>query len=126
MRPPQEAERIIFDVSSRVVIDEERLRTAVSARFVPGAHWHDLMEAERVAGEVVADEWGDVAAACDQALAEVHELYLGQAASVLEAKEDLRENGADSWIARAVRYQRAFNLAWDVLDEKGLLRELAE
>lgn len=126
MKPPQDAERISSDVSSRVLLDEDRLRAQVSARFVPGAYWHDLIEAERVAGEVVADPWGDLAGACDHALAEVHELYLAQAVQVLEAKEDLRQNGAESWIARAVNYQRSFNLAWDVLDEKGLLSELSD
>ncbi len=54
----------------------------------------------------------------------VHELYLVQAARVLEAQEDLHDNGAESWIAGAVMHQQAFELAWDVLEEKGLLTEL--
>ena len=94
MQPPEQAERIISDVSFRVEVDRGRLRELIAARFVPGAHWHDLMEAERVAGEVV------------------------------EAQADLHDNGAESWIARAVMHQQAFQLAWDVLEEKGLLTEL--
>jgi hypothetical protein len=43
---------------------------------------------------------------------------------VLEAQEDLHDNGAESWIAGAVMHQQAFQLAWDVLEEKGLLTEL--
>ncbi len=124
MQPPQDAERIIFDVSSRVEVDRDRLRELVGDRFVSGAHWHDLIEAERVAGEVVADAWDDISGDCDLALADVHELYLVQAARVLEAHEDLHDNGAESWIARAVMHQQAFQLAWDVLEEKGLLTEL--
>ena len=96
MQPPEQAERIIFDVSSRVDIDGDRLREQVGARFRPGAHWHDLMEAERVAGEVVAEAWDDLSGDCDRALADVHELYLVQAARVLEAQADLHDNGSES------------------------------
>ncbi len=124
MKPPQDAERIIFDVSSRVEVDRDRLRELVGDSFVPGAHWHDLIEAERVAGEVVDEAWDDMSGECDRALADVHELYLVQAARVLEAQEDLHDNGSESWIARAVMHQQAFQLAWDVLEEKGLLTEL--
>ncbi len=124
MQPPEQAERIIFDVSSRVEVDRDRLQEQVGARFVPGAQWHDLMEAERVAGEVVGEAWDDLSGDCDRALADVHELYLVQAARVLEAQADLHDNGSESWIARAVMHQHAFQLAWDVLEEKGLLTEL--
>ena len=55
----------------------------------------------------------------------MHELYLEQAAQVLEAQDDLQANGGDSWIARAVQYEQAFQLAWEVLDERGLLIELS-
>lgn len=126
MEPPKDAERIIFDVSSRVELDHDLLRAQVSERFEPGAHWHDLIEAESVAGEVVLDAWGEIAADCDRACANVRELYLVQAARVVEAQQDLHENGSESWIARAVMHQHAFELAWDVLDEKGLLTELPD
>jgi hypothetical protein len=79
MKPPQDAERIILDVSSRVEVDRDRLRELVCDRFVPGAYWHDLIEAERVAGEMVEDAWDDMSGDCDRALADVHELYLVQA-----------------------------------------------
>ena len=124
MQPPEHAERIISDVASRIEVDRARLRELIGDRFVPGAYWHDLIEAERVAGEVVEDAWDDISGDCDRALADVHELYLVQAARVLEAQEDLHDNGAESWIARAVMHQQAFQLAWDVLEEKGLLTEL--
>jgi hypothetical protein len=126
MRPPDDAQRIVSDVAQHVSIDEERLRKVISARFEPGRHWHDLMEAERLANEVVADAWGDIALECDEALTAVHERYLDQAAQVLEAHEDLRVHGADSWIGQAVVHHHAFQLAWDVLDEKGLLTELPD
>ena len=61
-------------------------RELIGERFVPGAYWHDLIEAERVAGEVVDDAWDDMSGDCDRALADVHELYLVQAARVLEAQ----------------------------------------
>ena len=124
MQPPKDAERIIFDVSSRVEIDRDRLRELISARFEPGAEWNDLIEAERIASEVVDDAWGEMSLDCDQALADVRELYLVQAARVLEAQEDLHEHGSGSWIARALMHQQACQLAWDVLDEQGLLTEL--
>lgn len=123
MKPPKDAERIISDVCSAIEIDRDRLRAEVSEKFVPGAYWHDLMEAERVAGEVVAGAWGEIALDCEQALADVRERYLVQAARVLEAQADLRERGVESWIAGGVIHQQAFRLAWDVLDEKGLLTE---
>ena len=126
MRPPDDAQRIVSDVAQHVSLDEERLHRALSARFVPGSHWHDLMEAERLAGEVVADAWGEIALECDEALTVVHERYLDQATQVLEAHEDLNVHGADSWIGRAVIHHHAFQLAWDVLDEKGLLTELPD
>ena len=126
MRPPDDAQRIVSDVAQHVSLDEERLRRALSARFVPGSHWHDLMEAERLAGEVVADAWGELALDCDEALTAVHERYLDQATQVLEAHEDLNAHGADSWIGQAIIHHHAFQLAWDVLDEKGLLTELPD
>ena len=126
MNPPRDAERIVSDVASRVRLDRERLRREIGDRFVPGAHWHDLMEAERIANELVADAWGDIALDCDQALADVRELYLVQAARVLEAQDDLRANGAESWIAKGLIHHHAFQLAWDVLDETDLLTELPE
>ena len=124
MQPPRDAERIVSDVCSRVAVDRDRLRALVGARFEPGAHWNDLIEAERIAGEVVADAWGDLAADCEQALADVRELYLVQAARVLETQHDLQERGSDSWIAKAVAHDHALQIAWEVLDEHDLLTEL--
>lgn len=124
MEPPEDAERIATDVCARVEIDRARLRDEVRERFEPGAHWHDLMEAERIAGAAVADAWPDIADDCDRALADVRELYLVQAARALEAQNDLRARGAESWIAGAVMHHHAFQLAWDVLDEHGLLEHL--
>jgi hypothetical protein len=124
--PPKDAERIISDVSSRLSFDRDRLRKDVGQQFSPSAHSEDLMEAERVAGALVCDAWGEIAFECDQALADVRELYLVQAARVLEAQDDLRQNGSESWIARAVIHREAFGIAWDVLEDRGLLRELSE
>jgi hypothetical protein len=121
-----DAERIVSDVAQRIEIDQTRLLRETDARFVPGAYWHDLMEAERIATQVVADAWGDIAADCERSLADVHELYRVQAASVVEAEEDLRLHGAESWIAQAVMHQKAFHLAWDVLDKNDLLTELPD
>jgi len=126
MEPPKDAERIVSDVSSRLSFDRDRLRKAVGERFSPGTHWNELIEAERVAGDVVCDAWGEIAFECDRALADVRELYLVQAARVLEAQDDLRQNGSESWIARAVIHREAFSVAWDVLEERGLLTELLE
>ena len=126
MKPPDQAERIISDVAARVLVDKDRLRREVGERFVPGSHWHDLMKAERIAGEIVTGAWGELAADCDRALADVRELYLVQAARVLEAQEDLRTNGSDAWIARGLIHHHAFELAWDVLDENDLLTELPD
>jgi hypothetical protein len=124
MQPPKQAERIVFDVSSRIEVDRDRLRAVIGERFKADAEGNDLIEAERIASEVVDDAWGELSLDCDQALADVRELYLVQAARVLEAQQDLHEHGAESWIARAVMHQQAFQLAWDVLDERGLLTEL--
>lgn len=124
MEPPEHADRIIGDVCARLEIDRDGLRDKVRVRFEPGAYWHDLIEAERIGGEVVADAWGDIAADCDRALADVREQYLVQAARVLEAQNDLRARGAESWIAGGVIYQQALQLAWDMLDEHGLLTDL--
>jgi len=126
MEPPKDAERIVSDVSSHLSFDRDRLRKDVGERFSPGAHRDDLLEAERVAGDVVCDAWGEIAFECDQALADVRELYLVQAVRVLEAQDDLRENGSESWIARAVIHREAFAIACDVLDDRGLLKELPE
>ena len=126
VKAPADAKRIVCDVAQRVEIDQSRLVRETDERFVPGAYWHDLIEAERIATQVVADAWGDIAADCERALADVHELYRVQAASVLEAEEDLRLHGAESWIAQAVMHQKAFSLAWDVLDKNDLLTELPD
>jgi hypothetical protein len=122
--PPDDSQRIASDVMMRLTFDRDGLRSRVSARFRPDPARNDLIECERLAGEVVADAWGEIALDCEQALEAVHELYLEQVSQVIEAQQDLQANGAGSWIARAVLYEQAFQLAWDVLDEKGLLMEL--
>jgi hypothetical protein len=123
VEPPADAERILGDLSSSVQVDREALLGQLRVAFEPGAHWHELMEAERIATEVVTDAWGDVAADCGRALAELHERYLVQAARVLEAQKDLSERGSEPWVARGLIHHHAFQLAWDVLDEHGLLTE---
>ena len=85
MQPPKDAQRIVFDVSTRIEFDRDRLRTTVSERFEPVAATNELIEAERIATGVVDDAWGELSLDCDRALADVRELYLVQAARVLEA-----------------------------------------
>jgi hypothetical protein len=123
MEPPPDADRILGDLCCEVRIDREALLDRLRVAFEPGKHWHDLMEAERVATEIVADAWGDLAADCDRALAELHERYLVRAARVLEAQRDLVDRGSESWVAGGVIHHHAFQLAWDILDEHGLLSE---
>ena len=123
MEAPADAERILGDVSSAVQVDGEALLGRLRLAFEPGAYWNDLIEAERVATEIVADAWGDIAADCDRALAELHERYLVQAARVIEAQKDLAARGSESWVAGGVIHHHAFHLAWDILDEHGLLTE---
>lgn len=60
---------------------------------------------------------------CGRALSDLHERYLVRAARVLEAQRDLAAHGAESWIAGGVIHHHAFNLAWDILSEQGLLTE---
>jgi hypothetical protein len=43
---------------------------------------------------------------------------------VLEAQDDLDEHGRESWIAQAVLHELGCRLAWDVLDDCGLLTDL--
>lgn len=124
MQAPEHADRIVGDVCSKLEVDRNRLLGEVRVAFEPGAYWHDLIEAERVSGEVVADAWEDIATDCQEALADVREQYLVQAARVIEAQNDLQDHGVESWIARAVIHDVAFGLAWDILDEQGLLTEL--
>ncbi len=108
---------------SAVQVDREALLGRLRVAFEPGTQWHDLMEAERIATEVVADAWGDIAADCGRSLADLHERYLVQAARVVEAQDDLAERGSESWVAGRVIHHHAFQLAWDILDEHGLLTE---
>jgi len=53
-----------------------------------------------------------------QALAQAHGRLLRAAAQCLDAAEDLEANGAESWIAKAVRHHFAFETVWDTLDER--------
>jgi hypothetical protein len=126
MEPPKDAERILSDVSPRLSFDHERLRKEVGERFSPGTDSNELIEAGRVAVDVVCNAWGEIALECDQALADVRELYLVQAVCVLEAQDDLRQNGSESWIARTVIHREALGIAWDVLEDRGLLMELPD
>jgi hypothetical protein len=103
VKAPADAKRIVCDVAQRVEIDQCRFVRETDERFVPGTYWHG-----------------------ERALADVHELYRVHAASVLEAEEDLRLHGAESWIAQAVMHQKAFSLAWEVLDKNDLLTELSD
>jgi len=116
-------ERIVYDVYARVALDRDRLRDEIKRRFAGGTR-NDLIEAEQVATAVVGEAWGEVGFDCERALSDVHELYLLQSARVLEAQDELRRRGSDSWIARSVVHEFAAQLAWDVLDERGLLAEL--
>lgn len=125
-RPGATAERIVGDVAGRVDEDFAELGPGLADDVRASDHWHPLMEAERLATEAVRDRWQALEEACERALGDVHESYLVQASYVLEALEELRERGVESWIARALIHDRAFNLAWNVLDDLDLLNTLPE
>ena len=119
-KPPGLAERIACDVSFRIEVDSEALVPRVVERLRSSSGRRDRIETERHAREVLEDVWeSELEERCARALGDVHERYVVQAARVLAEIGALEEVGREAWIARAVLYQLAVNLAFDVLDADG-------
>jgi hypothetical protein len=122
--PPDLALDISSAVAIRVQVDIPGIRARLADELRTSDGNNSLIEAERLARAAIDPHWDALAPSCELALADVHERYLAAAAQVLEAGEDLRTRGPTSWIAGAVLHRVAFDLAWQALDDCGLLIDL--
>jgi hypothetical protein len=121
--PPDFAHRLIADTASRVRFPVERLAVQIAEELRDSDHWHPLIHGEELAGRAVDELWHEegLGSAYERALAEVHEEYVTRAARVLEVADDLLKAGRESWIARALRHQFAFDTSWEAQDRLGFL-----
>jgi hypothetical protein len=122
--PPELAMQIACDAAARVHFDLAGLVPIVAGRLRDSSGRRDWIETEALALEALGGLWdGELRECCARALADVHEVYLVQAATVDDARQVLEAEGRDAWIARALVFELAGRLAWNVLDGEGLLVE---
>jgi hypothetical protein len=120
-KPPERAARIASEAAQRVQVDEESLRPAVRELMRTRPDDFIWIAAEESALSLLRDSWTDeLSDEIVRALGAVHEQRLAEAESVLEALDDLEEHGRDSWAAKAVLANFAFNIAYDIVDEDGV------
>jgi hypothetical protein len=121
--PPEFAFQLIADTANSVRFPVERLAAQIADELRDGDHSHPLMHGEELAGRAVDELWHEegLGSAYERALAEVHEEYVARAARVLDVADDLVTAGRESWIARALRHQFAFDASWEAQDRLGLL-----
>jgi hypothetical protein len=121
---PDLAMRIACDAASRVDVDLAALVSPVAQRLRTSSGRRDWIETEEFALEALGGLWdGELRERCARALADVHEAYVLQAATVDDARQALKAEGRDAWIAGAIVFELAGRLAWKVLDAEGLLFE---
>lgn len=117
-KPPRVAERIVGDVVPRVPIEVEPFVPLVRELMSERPDDYVWIAAEESALAVLRDQWSDeLADDIGRALAEVHEDYLATARCVEQVIDDLEEHGLSAWATRAILAQRAFEIAWDVVDD---------
>jgi hypothetical protein len=116
--------QIARDAAGRVHFDVARLVPVVTGRLRNSSGRRDWIETEALALEALGGLWdGELRKCCARALADVHEAYLVQATTVEDARQVLEAEGRDAWISRALVFELAGRLAWNVLDGEGLLIE---
>jgi hypothetical protein len=124
-RPPELAGRIGHDVARRVDLDLEPIRAQLRSQLREASDEYIWERAERLAGEAIGRLWSaGLEDQCRHALDSVHEQYLLDAGHCLKTATVLEQERSESWIARAVIHQLAFDAVWDVLGEDELAEEL--
>lgn len=123
LTPPEFAYQVIADTANRVRFPVEQLAAKVADVLRNGDDPGSLIDGEELAEREVDELWyeEDLGAAYGRALAEVHQEYIARAARVLDIADDLVTEGRESWIAKALRHQFAFDASWEAQDRLGLL-----
>jgi hypothetical protein len=121
--PLEFRERLVADAAARVRIDVARLVAQVASSLRGSDGRRDIIEAEELATHAVDDIWcaEDLADAYARALTDIREQYLADAVRVQEVAASLEADGRDSWVASALRYHFAFDVAWKALGRLGVL-----
>ena len=121
--PPEFAYQLIADTANRVRFPVEQLAAHIADELRDSDHWHPHIHGEELAKREIDELWDmeDLGKAYARALTEVHEEYLARTERVLDVAEDLVTAGPDSWIAKALRHQFAFDASWEAQDRLGLL-----
>jgi hypothetical protein len=121
-KPVELAEGIICSVNRHVEFDLTPIRAELAERLREPSEEYIWPRAERIASDAIEAVWSEeLVEQCARALAEAHEEFLVAAARCLEAADELEHKGRESWIAGAVLHRVAFDAAWDVLAEDGIL-----
>jgi hypothetical protein len=117
--PPSDlTESIISAVWQHVEFELEPIRAELLERLEEPSEEEVWARAERIAEDAIDTGWSaELIEQCERGLMQAHELFLRAAEQCLEATDDLGANGRESWVARAIRHQLAFDAVWDTLDE---------
>lgn len=99
--------------------DLEPLRAALLERVEEPSAEYIWPRAERIVEDTIDTAWAaELLEQCERALEEARADFLATACRCDEAADDLRLNGRESWIAKAIRHRLAFETAWDTLDDR--------
>jgi hypothetical protein len=121
-QPPEPSEltaHIVSAVNRHVDFDLAPIKAELLERLEEPSDEYVWVRAETIAEDVIDSTWPEeLIAQCEKGLAEARADFLIAATRCEEAVDDLRANGRESWIARAVRHRLAFDTAWNTLDER--------
>ena len=114
-------ERIVCDTRQALRFDDAGIRGIVAARATERT---GIVEAEERALELLTRHWSRLGPPLAWALVQVGKDYAEHPDRVTQVRGELYAKGADSWIARAVRAQLAFDIGFEAVAENGGVLDL--
>jgi hypothetical protein len=108
--------RVVADTRQALRFDDAGVRALVAADATERT---GIMEAEEHALSLLGEHWARLGPPLAWAVMQVRREYGKHPARIDRVREELQAQGADSWIAHAVRAQLAFDIGFDAVAENG-------
>jgi len=124
MGPPEPCElaaNIIQAVWQHVEFDNAPIRREVRRRLKEPSEEFIWPRAEDIAIDEISSAWPvELVEQCERSLEAAGDELAALGADVMAIGDDLTEYGRESWIAKAIRHQIAFDAAWHVITSGGI------
>ncbi len=119
-KPPELAAKIIHAVWQHVEFDNAPIRRELRRRLKEPSDEYIWPRAEDIAADEISTVWAhELVEQCERSLEAAGDDLAALGADVEAIEDDLTEYGRESWIAKAIRHQIAFEAAWDVITRGG-------